>query len=108
MKKYFGFTAVSLLGAMLISGVLLSLTTESSAAQNPVTEISYPEQTEAAYLLRDYNGYLAVFIPDKTEPEMIFQVQVRTLPEYDQKALQNGISVSNYKELIERIEDFIS
>ena len=39
---------------------------------------------------------------------MIFQVFTRNLPQYDQQALQNGIGVRDYEELIARIEDFIS
>ncbi len=42
------------------------------------------------------------------EPELIFQVFTRNLPQYDQQALQDGIGVRDYEELVARIEDFIS
>ncbi len=62
MKKFFGFTTMSVAGAMLISGILLSLTGENFSAQNPVSTISQPQALgEYQYWLRDYNGYLAVF-----------------------------------------------
>ena len=110
MKKFFGFTTMSVAGAMLISGILLSLTGENFSAQNPVSTISQPQASgEDQYCLRDYNGDLAVFGEESPEePELIFQVFTRNLPQYDQQALQDGIGVRDYEELVARIEDFIS
>ena len=105
MKKFFGFTTMSVAGAMLISGILLSLT----GAQNPISSISQSQASgEYQYWLRDYNGYLAVFGKESESPELIFQVFTRNLPQYDQQALQDGIGVRDYEELVARIEDFIS
>ncbi len=108
MKKFLGFTILSVAGAMLISGILLSLTGANSAAQNPVSHISHESGEEYQYWLRDYNGYLAVFGGEADEPELIFQVFTRNLPEYDRQALQYGIGVRDYEELVARVEDFIS
>ena len=56
MKKFFGFTTMSVAGAMLISGILLSLTGENFAAQNPISSISQSQASgEYQYWLRDYN-----------------------------------------------------
>ena len=88
MKKFFGFTTMSVAGAMLISGILLSLTGENFAAQNPISSISQSQASgEYQYWLRDYNGYLAVFGKESESPELIFQVFTRNLPQYDQQAL---------------------
>ncbi len=109
MKKFFGFTTMSVAGAILISGILLSLTGKDFSAQSPVSDVSHPEASGVyEYWLRDYNGYLAVFQSGEAEPEMIFQVFTRNLPAYDQQALQDGIGVRDYEELVARIEDFIS
>ena len=109
MKKFLGLTSISIAGAVLISGILLSLSGEKFSAQHPVSNISQPLVSgECRYWLRDYHGYLAVFGEEKDEPEMMFQVFTRNLPQYDQQALQIGIGVRDYEELIARIEDFIS
>ena len=109
MKKFFVFFTMSVAGAMLISGILLSLTGENFAAQNPISSISQSQASgEYQYWLRDYNGYLAVFGKESESPELIFQVFTRNLPQYDQQALQDGIGVRDYEELVARIEDFIS
>ncbi len=108
MKKFLGFTTLSVAGAMLISGILLSLADTNSTAQNPVSNVSHESVEKYQYWLRDYNGYLAVFGNEAEEPELIFQVFIRNLPQYDQQALQYGIGVQDYEELIARIEDFIS
>ncbi|MDD3193588.1 MAG: hypothetical protein PHE47_07020 [Oscillospiraceae bacterium] len=109
MKKFFGLTTISVAGTMLFTGLLLSLAGENFAAQNPVSGIAQEESYgECQYWLRDYNGYLAVFTPGQEEPEMVFQVFTRNLPQYDRQALQDGIGIRNYEELVARIEDFIS
>lgn len=108
MKKFLGFTTLSIAGAILISGILLSLTGANSAAQIPISNISHETGETYQYWLRDYNGYLAVFGDETNEPELIFQVFTRNLPQYDRQALQYGIGVRDYEELIARIEDFIS
>ncbi len=61
MKKFLGFTTLSVAGAMLISGILLSLADTNSTAQNPVSNVSHESVEKYQYWLRDYNGYLAVF-----------------------------------------------
>ena len=49
-----------------------------------------------------------MFGKESESPELIFQVFTRNLPQYDQQALQDGIGVRDYEELVARIEDFIS
>lgn len=60
------------------------------------------------YYLREYQGKLAVFLPEKETPEKVFDVYLSTLPSYDRGQLQLGIPISNYEELVKRIEDYIS
>ncbi|MBE6907391.1 BofC C-terminal domain-containing protein [Marasmitruncus massiliensis] len=76
----------------------------SSMPEPPASENTsgYP------YLLRTYEGKLAVFTTDLVEPDMVFDVYVRTLPAADQKALEKGVRVETYEELTALIEDYIS
>lgn len=62
----------------------------------------------SGYLLGAYNGRVSVLSPDTQEPEMIFDIFLRTLPELDQQLLQEGIRVETYEELTRLIEDYIS
>ena len=59
-------------------------------------------------LLRSYDGKLAVFTDDLVEPDLVFDVYVRTLPEYDQQQLERGVRVKDYDKLTALIEDYIS
>lgn len=71
-----------------------------------------PEEPAASkntgYLLGEYNGRVSVLSPDTREPEMIFDIFIRTLPDADQELLRQGIRVDTYEELTRLIEDYIS
>ena len=60
------------------------------------------------YLLRSYDGKLAVFTKDLVHPELVFDVYVKTLPEADQQQLDKGVRVESYEKLTALIEDYIS
>lgn len=108
---------------MMITGGLmfLSLLINSSSGKNAVP---YPAGTEAVsqsytasessvdtvdyYVLREYNGKIGIFIGDDTEPELIKNVRVSSLPEADRRLLAQGIQVSDRKELNRLIEDYCS
>lgn len=70
-------------------------------------EISEPIK-EYKYILKEYQGKLAVFEIDKKDPEMVFDVLIDSLPEIDVIALKKGLKIKDENELNERIEDFIS
>ena len=78
--------------------------TSSSMPEPPPIE----DTTGYPYLLRNYEGKLAVFTDDLVQPDMVFDVYVRTLPELDQQELQRGVRVQSYDELTALIEDYIS
>lgn len=77
-------------------------------AETPVTEEPLQPQSPAGYLLRDYEGRLAIFREDSDTPEMIFDVYTRLLPPADQEKLTAGISALDYETLTRLIEDYIS
>ena len=63
---------------------------------------------EYKYILKDFQGKLAVFEKNKKDPEMIFDVLIDSLPEVDVIELQQGLKIKDEQELNERIEDFVS
>ena len=105
----------------LISIILVSLITigatyvipEQVPREFSSSEVSIepPESEDTShypYLLREYEGKLAVFTDDLVEPDMVFDVYVKTLPEFDREQLKTGVRVETYDKLVNLIEDYIS
>ena len=57
------------------------------------------------FCIRESGGKIAVYTADGYLVRL-FDVPVDTLPEADRKALQEGISVSSWKELLALIQDY--
>lgn len=113
--------AIAAVSAAIAAGVALAVVPRSDDAVSPQpmaeTEPApaTPSQSsqeaaieETSYLLGEYNGRVSVLSPATREPEMIFDIFVRTLPDIDQELLRKGIQVSTYEELTRLIEDYIS
>ena len=77
----------------------------SSSAASPVSETGEEDQR---YLIRDYNGRIAVFLEGMEEPELIFDIYTKTLPELDQQQLSQGIVVVGYQRMTRLVEDYTS
>ena len=60
------------------------------------------------FLLGNYKGYLALWKEDRPEPFQIFPLQIASLPEQDQAALDSGITARSETELSSLLEDFLS
>ena len=124
VKRYFAaFAAVAL---AIAAGAALALVPRlDTLAQPPALGVAkdpFPEappavreeeadpapQDQTGYLLGEYNGRVSVLSPATREPEMIFDIFVRTLPDPDQQLLREGIRVETYEELTRLIEDYIS
>jgi hypothetical protein len=61
-----------------------------------------------AYIMREYNGFIAVFAFGDQEPLTVLDTAVRFLPDYDRRLLEEGIPLRDYADLAARIEDYIS
>ncbi|MDR1467548.1 MAG: hypothetical protein LBI55_03970 [Oscillospiraceae bacterium] len=67
-----------------------------------------PLESSLAYIVKDYNGKVAVFEKDKIEPFKITDCLVSHLPNYDQRILKDGIEVKTELELERLLEDYCS
>lgn len=64
---------------------------------------------ENRYVLRDYDGYVAVFIENQPEsPMTVTDIQVMTLREADRELLETGLKVSTHERLMMTLEDLCS
>jgi len=95
--------AAACLGASAVRGV-----TAAKTDTVPDYYITDPGEMEgAAYILRDSDGYIGVYLPGKaSSPEELTAIPVSELRASDQKLLKEGIPVSSRDELLQLLEDF--
>ena len=62
----------------------------------------------SALFLGSYRGYVAIFEKGAEEPRQIFPCRVETLPEEDQKLLEQRIRIRDTDELEQLLEDYLS
>ena len=93
------------------SGLLLrQLAPQQSLSANDFTgsvSAATPEP-KPHYLLKGYEGKLAVFIIGKEEPELVLDRYLHHLPDVDRLRLEEGIQVAQYSDLLRLIEDYTS
>ncbi len=61
-----------------------------------------------SFILGSHNGYVALWENDDPEPVKVFPYSVSSLPQADQKRLEDGIHVESRRELIALVEDYLS
>lgn len=103
--------ALILLAAVIPISIMLLKDTQNEKEINSTTSENYSqalENTSAkdSYVLKEYNGKLAVFEMDSENPVEVFSVFVNTLPQVDRDLLKNGIIASTKAELLRLIEDY--
>jgi len=96
------------LGAVMMV-LILSIAVFSYAAlrSNGVAERKEGEPIYL-YMIKEYNGNIAVYKTDEQQPTDIYEVPVETLPEEDVDNLKTGIPVKDEAELQRLIEDLTS
>lgn len=100
-----------LIGIMVVSLVTVAAVNALPAEDAPSTSQASADprqQAQYPYLLRTYQGKLAVFTTNLAQPDLVFDVYVRTLPPYDKQQLDKGIRVESYEKLTKLVEDYIS
>lgn len=82
----------------------LSNNTNNAAEEVPKAELS-PKST---FIVKEYNGKVAVFELSNPEPTRITDVDLFDLPQEDRKLLYAGIVAENIEELSQILEDYCS
>lgn len=76
-----------------------------SYVQNKVENV---DEEQFEYILKDFDGKIAVYKKNETVPKFIFDVYINSLPKEDQTQLYNGIYAKDDFELSRLIEDYSS
>ncbi len=76
--------------------------------KNLETTIVIETQPAVGYILKEYNGELAVFRGDSDTPYKLLGVPVSIMSDYDRKLLEAGIFTESQSELNRLIEDYTS
>jgi len=63
-------------------------------------------KTSALYVVKNFNGKIAIFEKESIEPFKITEIPVSYLPEKDQENLNKGIEAFNFEELKHILEDY--
>jgi hypothetical protein len=70
-----------------------------------IIESTAPDGSEK-YIMRDYNGRIAVFVYGEEEPQEVFDVFTSSLPRGEAERVYKGITVEGDEALQKLIEDF--
>ncbi|MCI5655720.1 MAG: BofC C-terminal domain-containing protein [Candidatus Pseudoruminococcus sp.] len=116
MKKMIAVTGCFVIFCLIINGILIpSLPNVNAENTPPTTQTSSIEESseiiskpEAFYILKDYNGKIAVYSSNSNKPIEITNASTAKLPKSDQDALRAGIKAKSRKELNRLLEDFCS
>lgn len=108
-KRYTWFVWVAFLLLMLSA----FLTTLFSCNSDNITADTTPTQAEKAtdyqtYIVREYDGMVAVFYSGEDKPFKVTDRYVSALPQQDIDDLQKGIEVTNEENLRKLLEDLCS
>ncbi len=96
---------------MEVQGFLESLEENQSVNEEPPeTEVEVDNSIPVDVLsdrfcMREINGKIAIYTSDGYLVRLL-DISVETLPHADQQALQQGIEVSSWKEILALIQDF--
>ena len=104
MKKLIAVTGSILIVCLLISGAILPAMSERrETSTQRKTEIN----SQRLYIVKEYNGKIAVFEKGNDTPFKTTEMQISLLPDYDKQMLQAGIEVNGQGELNTLLEDYL-
>lgn len=116
MKKLVTVTGCFMLLCIVITSVILPSMPRTNAMENNidadansvVQDNSSADEEEKVFIIKEYNGKVAVFEGQNENPLFVSDVFVSNLPEADKELLESGIEVKTEKQLNRLIEDYCS
>lgn len=101
---YFLVTGMAISAVLLLVSAGEAVKHEKSAAV--ARQAAFQEKAPVGYILREYEGHLALFRGHVDKPFRILDTEVWLLPEEDRLAVQEGIFVETEAELRSLLEDW--
>ena len=83
-------------GKLLAAAVVLAV---------QITAISSASAEEQKFILREYNGNIALFYDSSEEPVAVYRTPINTFYPADRELLEKGIILGTREELRQLIED---
>lgn len=115
MKKLITVTGCFMFICIIITSVILPSVPKTMAKDMNVDtesvvqeESAVSEISDDSYIIKEYNGKVAIFKKSSENPLLISDVCVNNLPQTDRELLKKGIEVGTQKELNRLIEDYCS
>lgn len=109
LKLKLSILSVLVLGALLSSAAAIHsfavIHRQTPAVQPPVVAQQYTDYGNAAYILKESDGYVAVFSSNPQKVLQVTNIQVSSLRAADQALLENGITATDRQALLELLED---
>lgn len=110
MRKFFDkkiyFTVLT---ALTVSGFIvictLGQTLRQKRVESKLAAAATEQQTEPLYVLKEYEGRIAIFCRGMSEPYQYVDYSVSLLPEYDREQIRAGIEFETEKELKAYLQD---
>lgn len=100
-------TAMAISAVIVIVSLAYSVKSQRAEAHRKSVENSVVEtQEEIGYMLKEYNGELAVFRGNSETPFRLLGISASVMSECDRSQLKDGIFVQTESELNRLIEDF--
>ncbi|MBQ3069500.1 MAG: hypothetical protein IJD01_06105 [Clostridia bacterium] len=98
MKGWMLWAVTAVMVTAAVTGALLTATPRPAAT----------EPTEVYRVVREWDGRVAVFLPQGNTPEAVYDTWVSSLPEADRERLCEGVAVYSHSALREVLEDYTS
>ncbi|MBQ7108024.1 MAG: hypothetical protein IJN95_02925 [Clostridia bacterium] len=101
MKKHAKSIVLAVAITLAVSSMLFAVFLEPAFAKEEIHKSS-----TVTYYLGEYNGYLAIFRSQESEPLQILDVRLDSLPERDISRIKSGIYSNDLGEIISVVEDY--
>ncbi len=113
MKKLVIVTGIVLIFMLMLNAEIIPALAQRKANNTDEpdnTQISSQSQTVKyhSYVVKEYNGKIAVFEKGSQSPYRTTDMYINFLPEYDKALLSTGIEVDTQAEVNKVLEDYIS
>lgn len=104
-SKVIGVIALAVAAALILAALWMCA---PSGGEGEDTSPTAPATDSIYRVIGEWEGHVAVFLPQTETPETVYDTLLVTLPDEAREQLQAGVEVTNYEMLKRRLEDYLS